>query len=106
SSSPLLSDTDNDDHPDNIELEQGSDPDLASSVPFDFPGAIGLQFVVESLADTALPPGEPAGYFRFPHWNRSPLLPQWTSSGNVLTGSTSALMDHRGNATTAGASWS
>ncbi|WP_193211797.1 DUF1800 family protein [Luteolibacter marinus] len=104
--SPLLADTDSDTFPDNIEIEQGSDPNSAASVPFDFPGAIGLQFVVESLADAALPAGEPAGYFRIPHWNPSPPLPQWMSSGSVVSGSLPALKDHRGAATGVNAAWS
>ena len=102
---PLLADTDNDGHPDKIELEQGSDPASASSAPFDFPGAIGLQFISESLASAALPPGEAAGYFRLPKWNVTPGLPHWRESGSTLGGSMAALKDHRGQSTTAGASW-
>lgn len=105
-SSPLLADTDSDGHPDNIELEQGSNPALAASVPFDFPGAIGLQFVGESLADATFPAGDPAGFFRLPHWNSSPPLPQWIGSGSVLTGSLPSLKNHRGQSTAAAASWS
>jgi uncharacterized protein (DUF1800 family) len=104
--SPLLADSDSDGHPDNIELEQGSNPSLAASVPFDFPGAIGLQFVGESLASAILPAGDTAGFFRLPHWNPSPPLPQWIGSGSVLTGSKSSLQNHRGETTMAAASWS
>jgi uncharacterized protein (DUF1800 family) len=105
-SSPLLADTDGDGHPDNIELEQGTNPALASSVPFDFPGAIGLQFVAESLASAALSAGEPAGRFRLPHWNPTAPLPQWIGPGSVLTGSLPSLKNHRGQATSVAATWS
>jgi len=103
---PLLADTDADGHPDNLELEQGSNPNSAASVPFDFPGAIGLQFVSESLVSVALPPGEAAGYFRLPKWNVTPGLPYWRDTGTSLTGSMSGLKNHRGQTTTAAASWS
>ena len=106
SSNPLLADSDSDGYPDNIELEQGSDPTSPISKPFDFPGAISLQFVTESLGIAEIPEGEPAGYFRLPHWNAAVLLPQWQASGAVLNGSKAALVDHRGDATTAAASWS
>ena len=105
-SSPLLADTDGDTFPDNIELEQGSDPASAASVPFDFPGAIGLQFITERLESAGLGAGEPAGYFRLPYWNASDPLPQWAPDGTVLSGSKSSLKNHRGIATTAAASWS
>lgn len=103
---PLLADTDGDGHSDNIEIEQGSNPASAASVPFDFPGAIGLQFVSEALQDAALPSGDPAGFFRLPQWNVTPGLVQWQASGVVLNGSLSALKNHRGQATTAAAAWS
>ncbi len=103
--SPLLADTDGDGHPDNIEFEQGSLPNSAASVPFDFPGAIGLQFVSEALQSAALPAGDPAGLFRLPKWNTSPPLPQWQSDGIVLNGSM-ALKNHRGQTSSAAASWS
>ncbi|MEK7953697.1 DUF1800 family protein [Luteolibacter soli] len=104
--SPLLADSDNDGYPDNIEVEQGSNPSSAASKPFNYPGAIGLQFVAESLQSAALPPGDPAGYFRFPQWNVTPPLPQWRPDAAVTTGSQSALKNLRGQATTAAASWS
>ena len=103
---PLLPDSDADGHPDNIELEQDSDPNSAASVPFDFPGAIGLQFISESVASAALPAHEAAGYFRLPEWNVSPGLPHWRESGTSITGSMSGLKNHRGQATTAAAAWS
>jgi uncharacterized protein (DUF1800 family) len=106
STSPLLADSDTDGIPDLIEIEQGSDPANPASLPFDFPGAISLQFVSEQHADARLGPWEPAGFFRFTHWNSSPLLPQWVSSGTVLNGSKSGLTNHRGQSTSAAASWS
>jgi uncharacterized protein (DUF1800 family) len=104
-SSPLLVDTDGDSHPDNIEIEQGSDPQNAASVPFNFPGAIGLQFVCESNGSARLGPGDPAGWLRFPHWNASAALPQWVASGTVLSGSSANLKNHRGQVTATTASW-
>ncbi|MES2438604.1 MAG: DUF1800 family protein [Verrucomicrobiota bacterium] len=106
SGSPLLADTDGDTHPDNIEIEQGSSPVNPASVPFDFPGAIGLQFVCERLESATLGTGEPAGFFRLPHWNASAPLPHWVPDGTVLNGSKSALKNHRGQSTTAAVSWS
>jgi uncharacterized protein (DUF1800 family) len=103
---PLLADTDNDGHPDNIEIEQGSDPADDASRPFNFPNAIGLQFISESLAAAALPAHEPAGYFRLPKWNVTPGLPHWRETGTSLTGSMSALKNHRGQTTSVAASWS
>ncbi len=104
--SPLLADTDNDTYPDNIELEQGSVPTNASSVPFNFPGVIGLQFITERM-DSAMPgAGEPAGFFRFANWNATGPLPQWVPDGTILTGAKNNLKNHRGIATTAAASWS
>jgi uncharacterized protein (DUF1800 family) len=102
---PLLADSDGDGHTDNIELEQGSDPNSAASVPFDFPGAIGLQFISESLSSAALPPHEAAGYFRLPKWNVTPGLPHWRATGTSLGGDMSGLKNHRGQTTTAAASW-
>ncbi len=64
STNPLLADTDSDTYPDNIELEQASVPTNASSVPFDFPGAINLQFISERMDSAVLGAGEPAGFFR------------------------------------------
>jgi uncharacterized protein (DUF1800 family) len=106
SSSPLLADTDGDTHPDNIELEQGSSPVSAASVPFDFPGAISLQFICERFESARLSPGEPAGLFRLPHWNSSDPLPHWVQDGTVLNASKGALKNHRGQTTTASAAWS
>ncbi len=106
SSSPLLADTDGDLHPDNIELEKGSNPLSAVSVPFDFPGAISLQFVCERLESARLASGEPAGLFRLPHWNSSDPLPSWAPDGMILNASKTALKDHRGQITSAAASWS
>ncbi len=106
STNPLLADSDSDGHFDNIELEQGSNPNSAASLPFDFPGAIGLQFISESHASAALPPHEPAGYFRLPKWNVTPGLPHWRETGTSLTGSMAALKNHRGQTTTTAASWS
>ena len=104
--SPLLADTDGDTYPDNIELEQGSSPTSAASVPFNFPGAISLQFVSEVSSSAALSSGEPAGYFRLPHWNSTDPLPFWVPDGTILNGSKNALKNHRGQPTTAAASWS
>ncbi|HEY8991519.1 MAG TPA: DUF1800 family protein, partial [Luteolibacter sp.] len=103
-SSPLLADTDGDGFPDNVELEQGTNPASAASKPFDFPGAIGLQFLCEARADAALRPGEPAGWLRLFRWNVTSPLPEWSSG--ALTGSISGLKNHRGQTTTAAASWS
>ena len=89
-SSPLSWDSDEDDFPDSAELEQGSDPMNAASVPFDFPGAISGQFVSERAESGALGPWEYAGYFRMPHWNASGPLPQWVADGTVLAGSMSS----------------
>ncbi len=104
--SPLLADTDGDGYPDNIELEQRSDPLDPTSVPFDFPGAIGLQFICESNSAARLGSWEPAGFLRFPQWNSSIPLPQWVSNGTVLTGSLAGLKNHRGQPTTVAATWS
>lgn len=103
---PTLADTDGDSIPDNIEIEQGSNPSNASSKPFNFPRAIGLQFVCENESQAILPAGELAGYFRMPHWNASPLMPHWISSGTVLNGAKNSLKNHRGETTSAAASWS
>lgn len=105
SSSPLLADTDGDSHPDNVEIEHGTDPQNAASFPFEFPGAIGLQFISESNNAGRLGAGEPAGFLRFPHWNSSDPLPQWVQSGTVLSASRSGLKNHHGQSTTAAASW-
>jgi uncharacterized protein (DUF1800 family) len=105
-SSPLLADTDGDTYPDNIELEQGSNPASPVSVPFNFPGGISLQFVCEKSSSAILRTGEPAGYFRLPNWNASDLLPVWMPDGTILTGSKNTLKNHRGQATTVAASWS
>ncbi|WP_367871612.1 DUF1800 family protein [Luteolibacter sp. Populi] len=102
---PLLADTDNDGHPDNIEIEQGSDPGSDASRPFNFPNAVSLQFVSEALSSAALPPGEAAGYFRLPKWNVTPGLPAWTVTGTSVPGSMSALKNHRGQTTSIVASW-
>ena len=103
-SSPILADTDGDGYPDNIELEQGTDPSSAASKPFDFPGgAISFQFISENNTSATLRAGEPAGYFRFTNWNASPPQPKWY--GQTYTGSASALKNHRGQATTTAVSW-
>ena len=101
---PNLADSDSDGFPDNIELEQGTDPLSASSKPFNFPGAIGFQFIAESYTSAALKPGEPAGLLRFPYWNASPPQGKWTQV--PVTGTVSALKNHRGEATTAAVTWS
>ena len=105
-SSPLLADTDADGFPDNIEMEQGTNPSNALSKPFDFPGAVSLQFVCQQQVSAILPSGEPAGFFRLPNWNASAPLPNWTGNGVVSTGSGTNLRNHRGQATTLSASWS
>ncbi|MCW1923480.1 DUF1800 family protein [Luteolibacter arcticus] len=102
----LLTDSDADGYPDNIELEQGSNPASAASMPFGFSGSIALQFVAESQQSAILPAGDPAGFFRFPHWNVSPPLPQWRADGVTTPGSLSSLKNNRGQATDAAASWS
>lgn len=102
-SHPHLADSDGDGYPDNIELEQGTDPLSATSKPFDFPGAIGFQFIAESYTAATLKPGEPAGLLRFPYWNASPPQGKWTSV--PVAGSVTALKNHRGQATTAAVSW-
>ncbi|WP_265594797.1 DUF1800 family protein [Haloferula sp. BvORR071] len=104
-SSPLLIDTDNDSYPDNVELEQGSDPNSDASRPFNFPNAVSLQFISEAQSSAALPVHEPAGYFRLPWWNVTPWLPAWRETGTTLTGSMTALKNHRGLTTSIGASW-
>lgn len=103
-SDPLLADTDGDGYPDNIEIEQGTDPASASDKPFDFPGAVGFQFVAESFKSAALKPGEPAGYFRLPHWNFSIPQPKW--NGSPYSGSASGLKNHRGETTGVAVNWS
>jgi uncharacterized protein (DUF1800 family) len=105
-SSPILADTDGDGIPDNIEIEQGGNPASAASKPFDFPGAISLQFVCERQSQATLGAGEPAGFYRFAHWNVSSPLPQWVQNGTVLTGSLGNLKNHRGQTTSAAAAWS
>ena len=105
-SNPLLADTDGDTHPDNIELEQASNPTSAASIPFNFPGAVSLQFVSEVSSSATLGPGEPAGFFRLPHWNPTDPMPFWVPDGTILNGSKSGLKNHRGHPTTAAASWS
>ncbi|MGB6221583.1 MAG: hypothetical protein WBG04_11155, partial [Haloferula sp.] len=105
-SDPRLIDTDSDTFPDNIEREQGTDPNSASSTPFPFAGVIGLQFVSERKEDSPLQPHDPAGLFRFPHWNASDGQPRWHVSNDALTGSLSGLKNCRGQATTVSADWS
>jgi uncharacterized protein (DUF1800 family) len=104
--SPMLADSDGDGIPDPVEIGQGSDPANHSSVPFDYPGAIGLQFLSEQQADAKLGDWELAGRFRFHHWNASAPLPHWISGGTVLNGSISNLRNHRGQSTSAAATWS
>lgn len=106
SSNPLLADTDGDGFPDGYEIERGSNPSNALSKPFDFPGAISLQFIAEQMASATLGNWEPAGVFRFPHWNASAPLPGWADGTTVLSSSLSALRNHRGQSTSAAASWS
>ncbi|MGC4017416.1 MAG: DUF1800 family protein [Luteolibacter sp.] len=105
-SNPTLADSDGDGYPDNIEIEQGTNPLSATSKPFDFPGAVGFQFIAERGIDSSLKPGEPAGFFRLPNWNVSTPLPMWPPSNAALTGSVTSLKNHRGQTTTVGASWS
>ena len=105
-SNPTLADSDGDGFPDNIEIEQGTNPLSAASKPFDFPGAVGFQFIAERGIPSALKAGEPAGIIRLPNWNVSPPLPMWPPTNAALTGSATALKNHRGVATTMGASWS
>lgn len=105
-SSPLLIDTDNDGRPDPFEIEQGSDPNDDASRPFNFPNAVSLQFISEELTAAALPLHESAGYFRLPGWNVSAGLPAWRDTGTTLTGSKSALKNHRGEVTSVTANWS
>lgn len=106
STNPMLADSDGDSFPDNFELEQGSNPVLTSSVPFNFPGVISLQFISERMSSANLDSGEPAGVLRFPHWNASVPQPQWMPNGGILTGSKTSLKNHRAQTTTASASWS
>ncbi|MEP4079738.1 DUF1800 family protein [Haloferula sp.] len=105
-SNPLLSDTDSDGFFDNVEVEQGTDPDSPSSTPFPFAGVVGLHFVSERSESTPLPDHEPAGLFRFPHWNASSPQPHWYVNDSPLTGSLSDLKNCLGQATTISASWS
>jgi len=105
-SNPLLADSDADGFPDNIEAEQGTNPLSAASKPFDYPGAIGVQFLSETRLSAALKPGEPAGWLRLPYWNVSEPMPNWPPTSAALTGSLSALKNHRGQTTTAAANWS
>ncbi|HVJ45365.1 MAG TPA: DUF1800 family protein [Luteolibacter sp.] len=103
-SNPTLADSDADGFPDNIEIESGTDPMSASSKPFDFPGAVGFQFVSEGLSSAKLKAGEPAGLLRFPHWNVSAPQPKWNAAPYV--GSATALKNHRGQATAVAVNWS
>jgi uncharacterized protein (DUF1800 family) len=102
-SDPTLADSDSDGYPDNIEVEHGTDPMSASSKPFDFPGAIGMQFISEGLSSAKLKSGEPAGLFRFPHWNSSAPQPKWNESAFV--GNLTGLRNHRGEPTSVAVSW-
>jgi uncharacterized protein (DUF1800 family) len=102
---PLAKDSDADGHADNIEIEHGTDPVDDASRPFNFPNAVGLQFISEGLASAALPSHEPAGYFRLPWWNVTPGLPAWRTSGTTLSGSMTALKNNRGQTTSIGAAW-
>jgi hypothetical protein len=106
STSPLLADTDGDGIPDPVEIGQGSDPANGASMPFDYPGAIGLQFVSEQRADAKLGDWELAGRFRFHHWNATSPLPHSMETGTVLNGSITNLKNHRGQSTSAAATWS
>lgn len=106
SSNPVLADSDSDGFPDNIEWEKGTNPLSVSSKPFDFPGAIGLQFLCENRTDATLRSGEPAGLIRLPNWNTSAPLPEWPPSDTPLTGSITGLKNHRGQTTTTSANWS
>lgn len=105
-SDPLLVDTDSDTFPDNIEIEHGTDPDSSASTPFPFDGAIGLQFISERKADQPLQAHDPAGLFRFPNWNTSPIQPSWYVDDSALTGSMSGLKNCRNQPTTVSATWS
>ncbi|HEY8962295.1 MAG TPA: hypothetical protein VIM57_08825, partial [Luteolibacter sp.] len=105
-SNPLLADSDADGFPDNLEVEQGTNPLSAASKPFDYPGAIGVQFLSETRIPAALKPGEPAGWLRLPYWNVSDPMPNWPPTSAALTGSLAGLKNHRGQTTTAAANWS
>ncbi|MCP5543957.1 MAG: DUF1800 domain-containing protein [Akkermansiaceae bacterium] len=101
----LLADRDGDGFPDGYEVAKGSDPSDGDDEPFDFTGAISLQFVCERQLDARLAPWESAGLHGLPHWNTSSPLPHWIYDGWVLNGSSGTLLDHRENPTTATASW-
>jgi uncharacterized protein (DUF1800 family) len=103
---PLLVDTDSDGFPDSFEIEQGSDPVATNDVPYDFPGAIGLQFISEQDSSAMLGRWESAGFIRMPGWNSSTPLPHWSPSGATLNATKNNLADHRGVPTSAAASWS
>lgn len=104
SSDPALADTDGDGFPDNIEIERGTDPRSAASVPFDFPGAVGFQFISEGLSKAVLKEGEPAGLIRLPFWNASAPQPKWSHAS--FSGSVADLKNHRGQTTTVSVEWS
>jgi len=103
-SHPHLADSDSDGFPDNIEIEQGTNPLSASSKPFNFPGAVGFQFIAESYTTAALKSGEPAGLLRFFHWNASVPQGKWTQT--PVAGTATALKNHRGEATSVAVNWS
>ncbi len=83
-SSPTIIDTDSDSFPDAWEKRVGTNPNLASSAPIAFPGAIGLNFVSSRSPEGTVPSFMPAGVVPQLNWNNTiPLRTYNRDSGNT-----------------------
>ncbi len=100
-SNPLLTDTDGDGGNDAWERHVGTDPGSNTSVPWQFPGAIGLNIVSTRRPEAALSAYEIAGSFPQQHWNNTAALPDYTNAGGTLND----LLDSTGATTNIDAAW-
>jgi uncharacterized protein (DUF1800 family) len=83
-SSPTLADTDSDTFPDAWEKRVGSNPNVNSSKPVAFPGAIGLNFVSSNSPGGTVPWLMPAGVVPQIYWNNTvPLRTYNRETGNT-----------------------
>lgn len=74
---PALADTDGDGASDAWERQAGTNPLVPASVPPAFAQAVGLDFVIRNVPDSAPAAATVAGVFPQPNWNRTSLIPQW-----------------------------
>ena len=74
-SDPLQTQSDSDGANDAWERYVGTDPSDSASVPWQFPGAVGLNVVTTRRPDAALNAFAIAGHFPQQNWNNTPILP-------------------------------